>query len=70
MQEAKRTKKLIGIVEYEILNPNLLKKYIDDAIKICKERGINLEIKMIDSTHPRFNEPDYLGGFRITNEKI
>ncbi|WP_449386729.1 zincin-like metallopeptidase toxin domain-containing protein [Chryseobacterium lineare] len=24
---------------------------------------------MIDNTHPRFNEPDYLGGFRITNEK-
>ena len=69
LQEAKRTKKLIGIVEYEILNPNLLRKYIDDTIKICKERAINLEIKMIDSTHPRFNEPDHLGGFRITNEK-
>ncbi len=68
LQEAKRTKKLIGVIEYEMLNPNLLKKYIDDAVKICKERGINLEIKWIDNAHPRFNEPDYLGGFRITND--
>ena len=55
MQEAKRTKKLIGVIEYEILNPNLLKKYIDDVLKICKEKGIKLEIKWIDETHPDFN---------------
>ncbi len=69
LQEAKRSKKLIGALEYEILSSNLLKKYIDDILKICKEKGIKLEIKWIDETHPEFGNPSLLGKLEVTMDK-
>jgi hypothetical protein len=69
LQEAQRSKKLIGAIEYEMLNPNLLKKYIDDVLKICKDKGIKLEIKWIDDTHHEFLNMELLGKFDVTLEK-
>jgi bacterioferritin (cytochrome b1) len=69
LQEAQRSKKLIGAIEYEMLNPNLLKKYIDDVLKICKDKGIKLEIKWIDDTHHEFLNMELLGKFEVTLEK-
>lgn len=68
LQEAQRSKKLIGVIEYEILSENLLKKYIDDILLLCKEKGIKLEIKWIDKTHPEFNS-DLLGRLEVTMDK-
>ena len=68
-QSAKRGIKKIGAVEYEMLSPSLLTKYTQDMVDLCRKKGISLEIKWIDETHPRFNEPDYMGGFRITESK-
>jgi bacterioferritin (cytochrome b1) len=69
LQEAQRSKKLIGAIEYEMLNLNLLKKYIDDVLKISKDKGIKLEIKWIDDTHPEFLNMELLGKFEVTLEK-
>jgi hypothetical protein len=69
LQEAKRAKKLIGVIEYEILSENLLKKYVDDVLKICKEKGIKLEIKWIDETHPEFGNSSLLGKLEVTLDK-
>ena len=69
LQEAKRSKKLIGAIEYEILSDNLLKKYIDDVLNICNEKGLNLEIRWIDETHPDFGNYGLLGKLEITLDK-
>ena len=71
LQESRRSYKKIGVIEYEILSSNLLKKYIEDVIKVCKQRGINLEIKWIDNTHPEFNS-DLLGRLDVSmkNKKM
>jgi bacterioferritin (cytochrome b1) len=69
LQEAQRSKKIIGAIEYEMLNLNLLKKYIDDVLKISKDKGIKLEIKWIDDTHPEFLNMELLGKFEVTLEK-
>lgn len=68
-QYAKRGVKQIGAIEYEMLSTNLLKKYTTDMIALSKRKGVTLEIKWIDNTHPRFNETDYMGGLRMTNDK-
>lgn len=68
-QSAKRGIKKIGAVEYEMLSSSLLTKYTQDMVDLCRKKGISLEVKWIDQTHPRFNEPDYMGGFRITEFK-
>ncbi len=69
LQEARRTKKLIGAVEYEILSENLLKKYVDDVVRICEAKGIKLEIKWIDEAHPEFYNRELLGKFEVTLNK-
>ncbi len=69
LQEAKRSKKLIGFIEYEMLTENLLKKYVDDILKVCGEKGINLEIKWIDEMHPDFANYGLLGKLEVTLDK-
>jgi len=68
-QEAKRIFKNIDGIEFEILPLNLLKKYTNNAIKKAAKKGVKLEIKWIDASHPNFLNRKLLGKFQITLDK-
>lgn len=63
-QESKRAYKKAGnsVIEYEMLSESLLQKYIKDVIDICAKKGITLNIKWIDETHPLYRS-ETLGRF-------
>lgn len=68
IQDSKRVKEWIYGIEYEILSPNLLKMYIDDMVNMCKSKGVRLEIRWIDETHPEA-ATKLLGRTEITMDK-
>lgn len=51
---------------FEIIPGNLFQKYVKDAIKKAKLRGIDLEVQKIDMDHHQYLNPNYLGAFRIS----
>lgn len=67
-QSAKRGIKKIGAVEYEMLSSNLLTKYTQDMVELCRKKGISLEIKWIDEAHPDFYSTK-MGSLEVTLNK-
>ncbi len=67
-QEAQRFFKNIDGVVFEIIPPNLLKKYVNDAIELCKSKGIKLEIEWIVEGHPEYYNSQLMGRLRVSTK--